>query len=126
MTMALTDNHSLRLWADQVRARFARGGDIPRIPPARVGIHWDYSQGPWSTGLSIAHALAQDRPGTHQAATASYTRTDFFVRYGRGGWALFAKGLNLSDEEIRNATSFLRDLAPEPGRSVVVGASYEF
>jgi iron complex outermembrane receptor protein len=33
---------------------------------------------------------------------------------------------NLADEEIRLSTSFLRDVAPEAGRSVEAGLRYTF
>lgn len=126
VSLPVTDNQTLGLWADRVRARFDDGGDVPRIPPLRVGAHWDYSQGPWSARLSVTRAADQDRAGTNLTATDGYTRVDAFVRYGQGSWALFLKGFNLTDEEIRNATSFLREIAPEPGRGMVMGASYEF
>lgn len=124
--LPLTDSQSLRLWGDYVRARFDRGGDIPRIPPARLGLSWDFASGPWSAQLSTTHALDQDKPGDNQDSTDGYTRLDAYLRYGMNNWALFVKGLNLTDEEIRNASSFLRDIAPEPGRSLVLGANYTF
>jgi len=34
---------------------------------------------------------------------------------------LFAKGYNLLNEEIRSSVSFLRNFAPEPGRSFIFG-----
>jgi iron complex outermembrane receptor protein len=34
---------------------------------------------------------------------------------------LFAKGKNLLNENIRNSTSYLRNFAPEPGRSAELG-----
>lgn len=124
--LPLTDIQSLRLWGDYVRARFDRGGDIPRIPPARLGFSWDFASGPWSAQLSATHALDQNKPGENQETTDGYTRLDAYLRYGQGDWALFVKALNLTDAEIRNATSFLRDIAPEPGRSLVLGANYSF
>ena len=46
LTLPITDSQTLGLWADRVRARFDEGGDVPRIPPLRIGAHWDYGQGP--------------------------------------------------------------------------------
>ena len=34
---------------------------------------------------------------------------------------LFASGKNMLNEDIRNSTSYLRNLAPEPGRSAEIG-----
>ena len=38
----------------------------------------------------------------------------------------FLKFKNITDEEIRLSTSFLRDVAPEAGRSVELGIRYSF
>ena len=122
----LTDNQSLQLWGDLVRARFTHGDDVPRIPPARLGAHWDLTQGPWSARLSATYALDQQRAGVNQDSTDGYTRIDAYLSYSMDNWSLFLRGLNLTDQEIRQSTSFLRDLAPEPGRSFVLGARYEF
>jgi iron complex outermembrane receptor protein len=126
VTLPMTETHALRLWGDAVRARFDNNGDVPRMPPARMGANWDFASGYWTTRLSITYAFKQDRPGTNQTDTEDYTRVDAYVRYGVKAWSLFIKGANLTDEEIRNSTSFLRDIAPEPGRSIVIGANYSF
>ncbi|MFT6957457.1 MAG: iron complex outermembrane receptor protein, partial [Halieaceae bacterium] len=39
---------------------------------------------------------------------------------------LFLKLKNISDEEIRLSTSFLRDIAPEAGRSIEAGVRFNF
>ena len=39
---------------------------------------------------------------------------------------LFAKWNNITDEEIRLSTSFLRDVAPEAGESIEVGVRLMF
>jgi iron complex outermembrane receptor protein len=39
---------------------------------------------------------------------------------------LYVKGVNLTNEEAREHTSFLKDLAPLPGRGIVVGARISF
>jgi iron complex outermembrane receptor protein len=48
------------------------------------------------------------------------------VERGPGEWTLFLRGDNLLDEEIRNATSLLREMAPEAGISVEAGVRLEF
>ena len=115
-----------RLWGDAVRARLDKSGDVPRIPPARLGLDLDYTRDMWTAGVSFSHGFAQNDPGINEAATDSYSRIDAHLSLGNEQWTLFLKGTNLADKEIRNATSFLRDLAPEPGRSLVVGARFNF
>jgi iron complex outermembrane receptor protein len=39
---------------------------------------------------------------------------------------VFLKGGNLLDREIRNSSSLLRDIAPEPGRNIEVGIRARF
>jgi iron complex outermembrane receptor protein len=39
---------------------------------------------------------------------------------------LFARGNNLLDQSIRNATSFLRSIAPEPGIGGEIGVRATF
>lgn len=117
---------SLRLWGDMVRARLDNSGDVPRMPPARVGTSLDFNRGMWTMGLGFSHGFEQDNPGALETGTGSYNRIDAHLSLGNEQWTLFLKGNNLSDEDIRNATSFLRDIAPEPGRSLVIGARLNF
>jgi len=42
-----------------------------------------------------------------------------------GRLELFAVGRNLGDAMVRNSTSFLRNFAPEPGRSVHLGLEWQ-
>mgnify|MGYP003700555907 CR=1 FL=1 len=125
-TVAITASQSVRLWGDVVRAEFDDGMEVPRLPAARLGGAWNLNSGPWALQLSLTHGFRQDRPGENQPETDDYTRLDAYLNYGADHWSVFLKGTNLTDNEIRNATSFLRDLAPEPGRSLVIGANYRF
>ncbi len=122
----VNNSHSLRFWGDYVRARLDKNGDVPRMPPARLGVSWDFNVEQWSARLSLTRALDQDKPGRGQEETDGYTRLDAYLGYRQDNLSLFVKGTNLTNEEIRNATSFLRELAPEPGRAVSLGASYRF
>lgn len=126
LTLPLTEAQSLRLWGDSVRARLDEGGEVPRTPPARLGGAWEFERGRWSASLDLLHAFEQNDPGRNEAPTDSYTRLEAFLRYGTEQWSVFVEGNNLTDEEIRNAASFLRDIAPEPGRGIVLGASINF
>jgi len=124
--LAVGENQSLRLWGDLVRARFDSSGDVPRQPPARVGLSWNYQSEVWSGQLSLLHALNQNHPGDGQESTEGYVRIDGFVSYSWGATDVFLRGTNLTNEEIRNSTSFLREVAPAPGRSITLGATYNF
>ena len=82
------------------------------------------------------HARRQNRAGEFEADTDGYTRLDAGVSYAlalfnNGGddakdVQLFLRGTNLTNRTIRASTSFLRDYAPEPGRSVEAGLRLSF
>ena len=126
MIALVSGSTSMRLWGDTVRARLDQSGDVPRIPPARIGANLDYSSGPWVAGVGITHGFEQNNPGSNESATDSFSRVDAHLSWSSDQWHLFLKGSNLTDREIRNSASFLRDLAPEPGRSIMVGGRYTF
>ena len=128
--LQLGDSLALRLFGDTVNARLSDGSYVPRVPPKRYGSELRYNAEQWTASLSASHALRQDQPGTNEPATASYTRIDANISYswdaGSNSYLLFLKGGNLSNSEIRNAASFLRDLAPEAGRNIQLGLRVNF
>jgi iron complex outermembrane receptor protein len=76
-------------------------------------------------------AAGQDRPGGLEAASVSSHSVDAGLSYrlalaGASEAMLFLRGSNLTDQEVRNSASFLRDFAPEPGRSFETGVRLMF
>jgi len=122
----------LRLLADYVRAiRTDSDEDLPRIPPLRIGGGMRLTHGDWEAGLLLRRTFNQDQTAPGETGTAGYTelKVDFarsFDMGDRGTLTFFAQANNLLDEEIRHHTSFLKSIAPQPGRSLSVGARYEF
>lgn len=122
---------SLELSADLVRGEFDDAGDVPRLPPARVGAELNWRADSFGAWVSVLHATDQDDPGAFETATDGYTRWDLGADYR---WQLgeqrellaFVKWKNISDEEIRLSTSFLRNVAPEAGSSVEAGLRFSF
>ncbi len=121
---------TLGVYGDWVRGELDRGGDVPRMPPWRIGTRLQFDRGGFSSYLGLLHAADQDRAGEFESATAGYERLDAGVSYalalGGVDATLFLRGTNLTDEEIRGSTSFLRDFAPEPGRSLEGGVRLRF
>ena len=121
----------LLLFSDYVRGQFSHAGDVPRQPPLRFGFQLDYHKDEWSANWRVMRAEAQDRPGQGETPTPGYVLMNITVEYkiSASPYAevlLFAKGNNLLDQEIRNSTSYLRNIAPEPGIGGAIGLRATF
>ena len=122
----------LTLFGDSIRGEFDDNADVPRLPPLRVGGRVDYRVGDWSSYVSVINAADQDKPGLNETETDGYTRWDLGMDYRLPGLKpehsalAFLKVNNVTDEEIRLSTSFLRNYAPEAGRSIIGGIRYQF
>ncbi len=118
------------LSADWVRGRLRDGGNVPLMPPLRVGAGLHFDRGDWHAGLRAWHHDRQDRVAVDELPSGGYTlvEADFSLRLpvGRGSLFAFLRGTNLLDEEARQATSPLKDVAPLPGRSLHAGLRFEF
>jgi iron complex outermembrane receptor protein len=103
---------------------------IPRIPPFRLSAALDYGQGAFDARLEGQYAARQDRHANGELATASYflvnASTSYQLHLGGLATTVYLKGTNLTNQEARQSTSFLKDIAPMAGRGVVVGLRAEF
>lgn len=116
----------LSLFADTVRAELDDGSNVPRVPPARIGLALDWDRGPWVANARWTHASAQDDTAEFERPTAGYDLLDADVSYRLGGglraaWEVYLQARNLLDEDIRHHTSFLKEQAPQMGRNFILG-----
>lgn len=120
----------LGLYGDSIRGTLDDGANVPRLPPLRVGGRLSWAGHRLELWGSVLDAADQDRPGDNEDATDGYTRWDAGADYrlpmGGGELVTFVTFNNITDEEIRLSTSFLRDVAPEAGRSLELGLRYQF
>ncbi|MCA0394787.1 MAG: TonB-dependent receptor [Proteobacteria bacterium] len=112
-------------------ADIALAGNLPRIAPWRVGTELRWQGEHWRAGVGAVRYARQDRVAEFETDTAGYTLVNAHVAWhldtaGGNAWELFVDGSNLLDEEARPHTSFLKDLAPLPGRSVSAGVRLFF
>ncbi len=113
----------LRFGADLVRAeRTGTGEPLPRIPPVSGHVGLDFHHGPLRAMVEAIRAEEQDETAENETPTAGYTLVNASVSYrlflGRTVTDLIVRGRNLGDEEARNHVSYLKDVAPLPGRDV--------
>ena len=125
----------LSAYGDTVRGKNkTEGGNLPRIPAARIGFGFEVQQEKLDFGMKLIHALKQDNVAAHgdetEAVTDSYSVLSAFASYdlniGDNVATLFLRGNNLTDELAYNHASLLKSHAPLAGRSVEVGFGYDF
>ncbi len=121
----------LRFVADTVRAT-NRTDDtpLPRITPARAGVGLDYRHGALTFSSEFRHSFAQNRTAPNETATDSHTLVNVSAAWrfklGSIDAELFARGTNLNNTTARVHSSFLKDVAPLPGRDVTLGLRVAF
>lgn len=117
---------------DLVRATFDGGGDVPRIPPMRLGGGVFYKQGGFFSRIGALHAFDQDDVAegedptdgfTDLSATASYS---FENANGHPDYEIGIVGSNLLDEELRNHSSFKKNDVLLPGASARIYGRVKF
>jgi iron complex outermembrane receptor protein len=122
---------SLRAFADMSRGKLDNAGNLPLQPATRFGVDAGYRRGPLQAGLAVLRARSQDRIAAFEPAAApAYTQVDASLSYttqdAQASWTWFVLAKNLLDEDIRLATSILRNVAPQPGRTLVFGVRTRF
>jgi iron complex outermembrane receptor protein len=126
----LTDNLDFTARGDYVNATNRDNGDaLPRISPLRVGAGLQYQKNRFGAKLDVLRAFKQDRTDGNELATDGYTNLSALVTYklpSKLNMELFAKANNLLDQEIREHASFLKDIAPQAGRSLLLGLRADF
>ena len=118
------------LWGDYTRGELDSGDDIPRLPPMRIGARLAWAIENLELWTRVVDADEQDKPGANEEPTDGYTKWDAGADYrlpvGDSEMTLFLALNNITDEDIRLSTSFLRDVAPEAGFSVEAGIRWMF
>ena len=120
-----------RMAADTVRGEIRGSGEnLPRITPRRLTLGFDYRAGPFSIGLDAQCVDRARHLAPAETATDRYTllgaSAGWHFDVNRFAFDLFVRGSNLTDEEARNHVSFLKDIAPLPGRNLTLGLRASF
>jgi iron complex outermembrane receptor protein len=118
---------------DFVEADLDGGGNVPLIPPVTFNADASAEWGAWEVGAALTVAADQDDPGVGQLPTDGYTTLDLRAEldlsdfgFGADGTEAFIEARNITDEEVRFATSVLKDVAPAPGQNIRIGLRLAF
>lgn len=116
---------------DFVRAEFDGGGNVPRIPPQRLGggMYWRGEN--FQAAVTYLHAFNQNDLGQNETPTKGFDLLNALVGYTARidqyrAATLSIVGTNLLDRDMRNAASFKKDEVVLPGRSVRFVATISF
>lgn len=123
-------NHWLgvSLFGDVVRAKLAEGGNLPRIPAARMGLRVDASWKGWQGWAEWVQNAHQRRTAEMETATGSYGVLNLAAHYRFAGTPLQLqlKADNLTDRLGYVHSSAIKHAAPLKGRNITVGLRMEF
>jgi iron complex outermembrane receptor protein len=121
---------------DVVRATFVGGGNVPRIPPVRLGGGMFWRDMNWLARINLLHAFAQRNiDPTNETPTKGYNLLRAEISYrmlfdpgdprGRE-LTLGLVGDNLLNDDIRNSVSFRKDEVLLPGANLRFFANARF
>jgi iron complex outermembrane receptor protein len=121
----------IRLFADTVHAtNTSTDTPLPRTTPVRFGAAVDWRGGPWALGAEWRQIAKQDRTAPGETSTPGYDLVSLSasrrLSVERGHAEIFVRLHNLLDESARVHASFLKDIAPLPGRSLTLGLRLAF
>ncbi|MEZ5351670.1 MAG: TonB-dependent receptor [Bryobacteraceae bacterium] len=118
----LHDAFWLNLGADYVNARLKSGSPLPRIPPLRGKIGFDFRKGGFSVRPEVRMAKDQDLVFATETRTAGYTvfnmNASYTIARQHTAHVFGVDAFNLGDRLYRNHLSFIKDRAPEIGRGI--------
>lgn len=121
----------VRLFGDLVLAELDRGDDLPRTPPARVGLETSWQTAHWFVRVDLLAVAEQTNTAPGETETDGYNLLGVnierrIIDAGDSQVTVFAGVENLLDETARVHTSFLKEEAPLAGRNVTFGIRGRF
>jgi iron complex outermembrane recepter protein len=122
---------SFEMRGDYVEARNSdTKKPLPRIAPLRVGSSAIYKYQKIGFRLDVDYTFAQNRVAQFERKTDGYTMVnagvDYAMKVGPTSSTLYLKATNLLSQEARSHVSFLKDIAPLAGRSIMIGIRSAF
>jgi iron complex outermembrane recepter protein len=126
----LDNAQSVQLFADAVRAKIDAGDYLPRIPPIKAGIEYQYQGLSWQANIGVTRYANQSKVADNESATPGYTLVDANLSYdislAETDITTFIRATNLTNELAYVHSSFIKEDAPLPGRAITLGIRATF
>lgn len=128
----LNDASRVTVFGDYVRAELKNQNDnLPRIPPGRLGVRYEWESGPLSADAEYSRTFEQDRVAAYETRTPGFDMLNATVSYRLDlgtsrSVDLYLRGTNLTNDLAYVHTSFVRDQSPMRGRNIVFGVRHRF
>ena len=104
--------------------------NLPLIPPDRAGVSLEFTSDRLRANVDYVRASEQDEVAEFELPSQGYddlrARIAWRFRPGDTTVDVFLAGRNLTDDEQRLHTSVVKDLAPQPGRTIEAGLRMRF
>ena len=104
--------------------------NLPLIPPNRTGVSLAFRSDRVLANVDYVRASEQDEVAEFELPSEGYddlgARIAWRFRPGDATVDLYLAGRNLTDDEQRLHTSVVKDLAPQPGRTIEAGLRMRF
>ncbi len=133
-TVATWDQGKFSIHAlfDTVEADLDISGNdnIPRLPPSRFGAGFEAQMGPAVASVTYTRVQEQNDAAAFEFPSDRYEdlRAQLSINQpvAFGEVSVFINGRNLTNDEQRLHTSFIKEFAPAPGRTVEFGLRMKF
>ena len=130
----LNQHFRISAFTDFTRVKLTHSDDgntnLPRIPPMRFGAELHWEQDNWHAEFGATHYSKQNKIADFETQTDGYTLVsasfNYYLSLDNTDITLYLKANNLSNELAKVHSSFLKDDAPLPARSFVLGAKLDF
>lgn len=104
---------------------------LPRMPPMRYGLGWDLQWGKLSSSIDYLRVQRPKQLSLLELDTNAYNDLSANIKFElhasqRATVSVFLQAKNLNNEEQRAHTSFIKEVAPAPGRSIEGGLRVVF
>jgi len=104
--------------------------NLPLMPPDRVGVSLEFTSDRLRANVDYVRAADQDDIAEFELPTDGYNdlraRIAWRLRPANTTVDLYLAGRNLTNDEQRLHTSVVKDLAPQPGRTIEAGMRMAF